>query len=249
VSSAAAERTAAGVRRMFDRVAPRYDLANAVFSFGRDRRWRRAAARATGLGAGELAADVACGTGALTRELARQAPGATVVGVDFSQEMLRRAAGGVRGTPEGCPGRSGGCPGGSGPRYLAGDAVRLPLADASVDVVTIAFGLRNLPQPGNGLLELRRVLRRGGRLVVCEFSHPAVPLLGAVYRRYLIRLMPLAARALTSDPEAYEYLARSIGEWPDQPGLAGWLRRAGFTRVAWRDLDGGIVALHRGVAG
>jgi demethylmenaquinone methyltransferase / 2-methoxy-6-polyprenyl-1,4-benzoquinol methylase len=214
---------------MFDRVAPRYDLANTVFSFGQDRLWRRAAARAAGLGAGERAADVACGTGALTRELRRLAPGAPVVGVDFSWEMVRRAAT-------------------EGGRFVVGDALRLPLADASMDVVTIAFGLRNLAEPGQGLVELRRVLRPGGRLVVCEFSTPVGPVLGGVYRRYLTRLMPAAARRLTSDPEAYEYLARSIGAWPDQAGLAGWLRQAGFARIAWRDLTGGIVALHRGVA-
>jgi demethylmenaquinone methyltransferase / 2-methoxy-6-polyprenyl-1,4-benzoquinol methylase len=223
----AAERTAQGVQRMFDRVAPRYDLANTVFSLGRDRALRHPAARATRLAAGEVAADVACGTGALTRELAALAPGATVVGLDFSLEMLRRAGHG---------------------RFAAGDAIQLPLADASVDVVTIAFGLRNLPEPGQGLLEFRRVLRPGGRLVVCEFSTPVVPVLRGVYRRYLTRLMPVAARRLTSDPEAYQYLARSIGAWPDQSGLARWMQQAGFAEVAWRDLTGGIVALHRGVA-
>jgi demethylmenaquinone methyltransferase / 2-methoxy-6-polyprenyl-1,4-benzoquinol methylase len=226
----AAERTADGVRRMFDRVAPRYDLANTVFSLGQDRAWRQAAARAAGLADGQSAVDVACGTGALTRELAASAPGARVLGVDFSWEMVRRAAG-----PR--------------PDYLAGDALRLPLRDSSVDVVTIAFGLRNLPEPGRGLLEFRRVLRPGGRLVVCEFSQPVVPVLRGVYRRYLTRLMPVAARRLTSDPEAYQYLARSIGAWPDQAGLAAWLQQAGFTRVAWRDLSGGIVALHRATAG
>ena len=213
---------------MFDRVAPRYDLANTVFSLGQDKGWRRAAARAARLATGEVAADVACGTGALTRELEAVAPGALVVGFDFSLEML---AHGPRG------------------RIAAGDAVRLPLADASVDVVTIAFGLRNLPAPGRGLLEFRRVLRPGGRLVVCEFSQPVVPVFREVYRRYLTRLMPVAARRLTSDPEAYQYLARSIGAWPDQPGLARWLQEAGFAEVAWRNLTGGIVALHRGVAG
>jgi demethylmenaquinone methyltransferase / 2-methoxy-6-polyprenyl-1,4-benzoquinol methylase len=226
----AAERTADGVRRMFDRVAPRYDLANTVFSLGQDRAWRQAAARAAGLADGQSAVDVACGTGALTRELAASAPGARVLGVDFSWEMVRRA-------PD------------AGPVYLVGDAVRLPLRDSSVDVVTIAFGLRNLPEPGRGLLEFRRVLRPGGRLVVCEFSQPVVPVLRGVYRRYLTRLMPVAARRLTSDPEAYQYLARSIGAWPDQAGLAAWLQQAGFTRVAWRDLTGGIVALHRATAG
>jgi demethylmenaquinone methyltransferase/2-methoxy-6-polyprenyl-1,4-benzoquinol methylase len=232
--SPAAERTADGVRRMFDRVAPRYDLANTVFSLGQDRAWRRAAARAAGLAGGQTAVDVACGTGALTRELAASAPAATVLGVDFSWEMVRRAAAAEAG-PD--------------PAYLVGDALRLPLRDASVDVVTIAFGLRNLPEPGRGLLELRRVLRPGGRLVICEFSQPVVPVLRGVYRRYLTRLMPVAARRLTSDPEAYQYLARSIGAWPDQAGLATWLQQAGFTRVAWRDLTGGIVALHRATAG
>src|SRR5512133_2889884 len=237
----AAERTAEGVRRMFDRVAPRYDLANTVFSLGQDKGWRQAAARATRLTAGEAAVDVACGTGSLTRELEAMAPDALVVGVDFSQEMLKRAR--ADGEAEGAapdPTRPG--------RYVAGDALQLPLADASVDVVTIAFGLRNLPEPGRGLLEFRRVLRPGGRLVICEFSQPVVPVFREVYRRYLTRLMPVAARRLTSDPEAYQYLARSIGAWPDQPGLARWLQEAGFDKVAWRDLSGGIVALHRGVA-
>jgi demethylmenaquinone methyltransferase / 2-methoxy-6-polyprenyl-1,4-benzoquinol methylase len=237
--SPAAERTADGVRRMFDRVAPRYDLANTVFSLGQDRAWRRAAARAAGLAGGQSAVDVACGTGALTRELAAAAPGATVLGVDFSWEMVRRGAG-TEASAEAGPDPA--------PAYLVGDALRLPLRDASVDVVTIAFGLRNLPEPGRGLLEFRRVLRPGGRLVVCEFSQPVVPVLRGVYRRYLTRLLPVAARRLTSDPEAYQYLARSIGAWPDQAGLAAWLQQAGFTRVAWRDLSGGIVALHRATA-
>jgi len=229
--SPAAERTSAGVRRMFDRVAPRYDLANTVFSLGQDRAWRRAAAVATGLGDGEVAVDVACGTGALTRELARLAPGAVVAGFDFSWEMVRRGVG----------------EGGTG-RLAVADALRLPLADGSADVLTIAFGLRNLPEPGQGLLEFRRVLRPGGRLLVCEFSQPVVPVLRQVYRRYLTRLMPLAARRLSSDPEAYQYLARSIGSWPDQQGLARWVQEAGFEKVRWRNLSGGIVALHRGAA-
>ena len=238
----AAQRTGEGVRRMFDRVAPRYDLANTVFSLGQDKGWRQAAARATRLAPGEVAVDVACGTGALTRELEAIAPGALVVGMDFSQEMLKRARpnGGATDAPPDLPQPS---------RYVAGDALQLPLADASVDVVTIAFGLRNLPEPGQGLLEFRRVLRPGGRLVVCEFSQPVVPVFRQVYRRYLTRLMPVAARRLTSDPEAYQYLARSIGAWPDQPGLARWLQEAGFDEVAWRHLSGGIVALHRGVVG
>jgi demethylmenaquinone methyltransferase/2-methoxy-6-polyprenyl-1,4-benzoquinol methylase len=215
---------------MFDRVAPRYDLVNTVLSFGQDRRWREAAARATGLAAGEVAVDVACGTGRLAVELARLEPGAIVIGLDFAREMVRRA------NPGGCERLS----------FAVADAMRLPLADASVDVVTIAFGLRNLPEPGQGLLELRRVLRPGGRLVVCEFSRPVLPGFRQVYERYLSQLLPLTAKRLSSDPEAYQYLARSIGAWPGQAELAAWLRDAGLERVRWRDLTGGVVALHRG---
>jgi demethylmenaquinone methyltransferase/2-methoxy-6-polyprenyl-1,4-benzoquinol methylase len=221
---------------MFDRVAPRYDLANTVLSFGRDRRWRERAARATGLAAGEVAADVACGTGALTVELAHLEPRASVLGVDFSWEMVRRAERLL--ADQAGDGRMLG--------LAVADAMRLPLRDASVDVVTIAFGLRNLPEPGQGLLELRRVLRPGGRLVVCEFSRPVLPVLRQAYDRYLHRLLPLAARRVSSDPEAYLYLARSISAWPDRPELARWLQDAGFERVRWQDLSGGIVALHRG---
>jgi demethylmenaquinone methyltransferase / 2-methoxy-6-polyprenyl-1,4-benzoquinol methylase len=229
MSSPAAERTAAGVRAMFDRVAPRYDLANTLLSFGQDRGWRQAAARATRLAPGELALDVACGTGGLTRALARLQPRATVFGADFSFEMVRRA------------------PKAPGPAYLAADALRLPFEDGSLDVVTISFGLRNLPDPDQGLREFRRVLRQGGRVLVCEFSRPTAPVFSQAYDRYLVRMLPRAARWIASDAEAYQYLARSIGAWPDQPGLARRLRRVGFTQVQWRDLTGGIVALHRGV--
>src|SRR5574341_2364517 len=228
---------ATGVRAMFDRVAPRYDRANTLLSMGQDRFWRLAAAGATGLGPGEVALDVACGTGALTRDLARRQPGARVLGADFSWEMVRRGP-----SMDAAAGRRAAVPDG----YLAADAMRLPLADATVDVVTIAFGLRNLPDPIGGLREFRRVLRPGGRLVVCEFSRQVFGPFREVYERYLFRLLPLAARLVTSDPEAYQYLARSIGAWPDQAGLAAWLRGAGFEAVQWRNLSGGIVALHRG---
>ena len=231
-TSPAAERTAAGVRAMFDRVAPRYDLANTLLSLGQDRGWRQAAAKATRLAPGEVALDVACGTGGLTRALARFQPRATVLGADFAVEMVRRAP-----RP----------PDAMDPAYLAADAVKLPFGDDTLDVVTIAFGLRNLPDPDQGMREFHRVLRQGGRLVVCEFSKPTAPLFGQVYDRYLVTLLPRAARLVASDAEAYQYLARLIGAWPDQAGLARQLRRLGFNQVQWRDLSGGIVALHRGV--
>jgi demethylmenaquinone methyltransferase / 2-methoxy-6-polyprenyl-1,4-benzoquinol methylase len=288
--SPAAQRSAQGVQAMFNRVAPRYDLANTMISFGQDRGWRLAAARATRLAPAEVALDVACGTGALTRALARLQPDASVLGADFAWEMVRRApepnlmgrlgggevagavhdaagrlgdwagngdgghqpvwrSGGrrVAGLVQDAAGRLGADQAGAEPRYLVADALALPFPDASLDVVTIAFGLRNLPQPDAGLREFRRVLRPGGRLVVCEFSRPSGPRFGQVYDRYLTRLLPVAARGISSDPEAYRYLVESIGAWPDQPGLARRLRRAGFVEVRWRNLTGGIVALHRGV--
>jgi demethylmenaquinone methyltransferase/2-methoxy-6-polyprenyl-1,4-benzoquinol methylase len=267
--SPAAERTAGGVRTMFDRVAPRYDLTNTVISLGQDRGWRTSAARATRLAPGETAIDVACGTGALTRTLARLEPNAHVIGADFAWEMVRRAPRergdkGVNSAIEmvrRAP-RERGAKGVNSasemvrraPRergvkvaYLAGDATRLPLPNESADVVTIAFGLRNLPDPDAGLREFRRVLRPGGRLVICEFSTPTAPVFSTVYDRYLSKLIPVAAKAVSSDSEAYAYLARSIDAWPDQPGLARRMRRAGFVDVAWRNLTGGVVALHRGM--
>jgi demethylmenaquinone methyltransferase/2-methoxy-6-polyprenyl-1,4-benzoquinol methylase len=248
--SPAAERTAGGVRTMFDRVAPRYDLTNTVISLGQDRGWRTSAARATRLAPGETAIDVACGTGALTRTLARLEPNAHVIGADFAWEMVRRAprergAGGVNLASEMV--RLAPRERGVKVAYLAGDATRLPLPNESADVVTIAFGLRNLPDPDAGLREFRRVLRPGGRLVICEFSTPTAPVFSTVYDRYLSKLIPVAAKAVSSDSEAYAYLARSIDAWPDQPGLARRMRRAGFVDVAWRNLTGGVVALHRGM--
>ena len=128
---------------------------------------------------------------------------------------------------------------------VAGDALRLPFADESFDAVTISFGLRNTADADRALRELLRVTRPGGRLVVCEFSHPTWAPFRTVYVEYLMRALPAVARRVSSDPAAYEYLAESIRAWPDQAGLAVVLQRAGWERVAWRDLTGGIVALHR----
>jgi demethylmenaquinone methyltransferase/2-methoxy-6-polyprenyl-1,4-benzoquinol methylase len=130
--------------------------------------------------------------------------------------------------------------------FVAGDATRLPFADASFDAVTISFGLRNVHEPEIALAEMHRVTRPGGRLVVCEFSQPTWAPFRQVYSEYLMRALPAVARAVSSNPEAYVYLAESIRQWPDQRGLASSLQRAGWSDVAWRDLSGGIVALHRG---
>ena len=219
------------VAEMFDGVAKRYDLTNTVLSFGQDRGWRRATRAALGLRPGERVLDVGAGTGVSTEELARS--GAFAVGADLSIGMLR-AGRAVR--PE-VP-------------LLAGDALRLPFADATFDAVTISFALRNVVDTEAALRELARVTRPGGRLVVCEFSHPVNPAFRTVYLQYLMRSLPAVARGVSSNPDAYVYLAESIRAWPDQTALAARIGAAGpWNRVGWRNLTGGIVALHRATRG
>lgn len=231
------EKSAALVQAMFDRVAPRYDLANTVFSFGQDRHWRRVAAKAAAVGPGDVAVDVAAGTGALAHDLA--VTGAEVVAADFSWNMLAAGADRERRGVAGDPGRP--------LRWVNADGLRLPFADASVDAVTIAFGLRNLPDPAAGLAEFARVTRPGGRLVVLEFSQPTWAPFREVYGRYLLGAMPQVAKVVTSDPLAYRYLAESIQAWPDQDALARVVRDAGWDAVRYANLTGGIVAVHRAV--
>jgi len=216
------------VAAMFDEVAARYDLTNTVLSLGQDRGWRAAVADALDLAPGERVLDLAAGTATSSAALART--GADVVGCDFSLGML---AVGQRAGHEGV-------------ELVAGDALALPFADASFDAVTIAFGLRNTQDVDRALAELLRVTRPGGRLVVCEFSHPTWAPFRTVYVEYLMKALPAVAHRVSSDPAAYVYLAESIRAWPAQAALAGHLQRAGWGSVAWRDLTGGIVALHRG---
>jgi len=226
VTRATLEKAPSEVAAMFDEVAPRYDLTNAVLSLGQDRGWRTAVRDALRLRAGDRVLDLAAGTATSSAALATS--GARVVGCDFSLGMLRQG----RGKP--------------GVHLVAGDALRLPFADASFDAVTISFGLRNTADPQHALGEMLRVTRPDGRLVVCEFSSPTWAPFRTVYTEYLMRALPAVARRVSSDPAAYEYLAESIRAWPDQPGLAAQLQAAGWTRVGWRNLTGGIVALHRG---
>jgi demethylmenaquinone methyltransferase/2-methoxy-6-polyprenyl-1,4-benzoquinol methylase len=215
----------AEVAAMFDRVARRYDLTNTVLSGGLDAGWRRATREALDPRPGQVVLDVAAGTAVSTVELA--GTGATAIALDFSQGMLR--AGASRPVPK-----------------VAGDAMRLPLADESVDGVVISFGLRNVADPDAALREFRRVTRPGGTLVVCEFSSPTWAPFRTVYTEYLMQALPRIARAVSSNPDAYVYLAESIRAWPDQAALAARLQGAGWSDVAWRNLTGGIVALHRG---
>ncbi|MQA24649.1 MAG: demethylmenaquinone methyltransferase [Micromonosporaceae bacterium] len=214
------------VAAMFDGVAQRYDLTNTVLSFGQDRLWRRATRDALDLRPGERCLDLAAGTGVSTEELAGS--GAEVVGADLSLGML--AAGTHRDVP-----------------LLAADALALPFADGAFDAVTISFGLRNIVDTAAALREMARVTRPGGRLVVCEFSHPVWGPFREAYLKYLMAGLPAVARAVSSNPEAYVYLAESIQAWPDQAALAARIGGAGWRKVAWRNLTGGIVALHRAV--
>jgi len=215
----------AEVAAMFDRVAGRYDVTNTVLSGGLDAGWRRATREALGARPGATVLDVAAGTAVSTVELA--AGGVHAIACDFSQGMLR--AGAARPVPK-----------------VAGDAMALPLADESVDGVVISFGLRNVADPQAALREFARVTRPGGTLVVCEFSSPVWRPFRTVYTEYLMRALPVIARAVSSNPEAYVYLAESIRAWPGQAELATWLQGAGWAGVEWRNLTGGAVALHRG---
>ncbi len=209
---------------MFDGVAGRYDLTNTVLSFGQDRRWRRVTRAALQQRTGDKVLDLAAGTAVSSVELARS--GTNVVACDFSLGMLRQGRG--RGVP-----------------LVAGDALRLPFAEGSFDAVTISFGLRNVADIDLALREMLRVTRPGGRLIVCEFSQPTWAPFRTIYMKYLMRALPAVARRVSSNPDAYVYLAESIQAWPDQSTLAARVAGAGWERVAWRNLSGGIVALHR----
>ncbi len=215
---------------MFDHVAAKYDLTNDVLSLGQDRYWRREVVRAVGARPGQTVLDLAAGTG--TSSLPFAAAGASVVSSDFSLGMLTE---GRRRYPD-LP-------------FVGGDATTLPFADDSFDAVTISFGLRNVVDVPGALAEMHRVTKPGGRLVVCEFSHPTWTPFRTVYEEYLMKALPPIARRVSSAPEAYVYLAESIQAWPSQPELAARIVAAGWTRAAWRNLSGGIVALHRATAG
>lgn len=216
----------ADVSAMFDKVADRYDLLNDALSLGMDRRWRRVVAKAVGAGPGQLVLDLAAGTGTSARSFT--AAGARCVACDFSFGMLSV---GARRRAERLS-------------FVAGDALALPFADGTFDAVTISFGLRNVADTGQALRELLRVTRIGGRLVICEFSHLPAQRLNALYEQYLTRALPVLARRLSGNAEAYDYLAESIRDWPPQQELAGKIAAAGWCGVSWRNLTLGVVALH-----
>jgi demethylmenaquinone methyltransferase / 2-methoxy-6-polyprenyl-1,4-benzoquinol methylase len=215
------------VAAMFDGVARRYDLTNTVLSAGLDRRWRKRTRECLELRPGQRVLDLAAGTGVSTAEL--QLSGATAIGCDFSLGMLRagKAVRSRRDVP-----------------FVAGDGMHLPFADGVFDAATIAFGLRNVADVPMALRELARVVRPGGRLVVCEFSRPTFRPFRVVYLNYLMRALPAIARRVSSNSDAYVYLAESIRAWPAQDELALTIASAGWSDVRYRNLTGGVVALH-----
>lgn len=214
---------------MFDSIARRYDLLNTVLSFGADARWRRRAARAASLPADGRALDVACGSGKLTGELLRQATSGLVLGLDFSPQMLRVAA---RDEP--------------GPTYVRGDGLNLPFPDCVFDAVTVAFGLRNFAYPERGLVEMRRVLRPGGRAVVLEFLRPKRGPIGAAYRSYLVHVLPRVGGWISGDMQAYRYLSDTVDAYRKPEELVDLAGRAGWRDIGMKLLTMGTVGLLTG---
>jgi demethylmenaquinone methyltransferase/2-methoxy-6-polyprenyl-1,4-benzoquinol methylase len=226
------------VQRMFAAIAPRYDLNNRLHSFGRDQAWRRAAVRLAAVQSTDNVLDVACGTGDLAEAFAK-AGAAAVVGIDFTQAMLdvavQRAA------------RLWPAPGRVAPSYRRGDAMDLPFEHASFDIVSIAFGIRNVADPARALSEFKRVLRPGGRLVVLEFSQPANPLLRAANSFYTQRIMPLTATLIAHDRSgAYRYLPKSISTFCDRAALARLMEQAGFRNITQHPMTFGVCVAYLG---
>jgi demethylmenaquinone methyltransferase / 2-methoxy-6-polyprenyl-1,4-benzoquinol methylase len=224
------------VREMFAGIANRYDLLNHLLSGNTDRRWRRLVAKRLQevlSTEGARALDVACGTGDLSLALAERT-GARVVGTDFCRPMLEIAARKARTNVS------------SEIPFVEGDALNLPFADEAFDAVSIAFGLRNLSSVETGLKELWRVLKPAGRAAILEFSTPVVPGFRALFQFYFTRVLPRIGGIISGSRGAYEYLPDSVSRFPDQKRLAALMREAGFIEVEYRNLTGGIAALHMG---
>jgi demethylmenaquinone methyltransferase/2-methoxy-6-polyprenyl-1,4-benzoquinol methylase len=222
------------VNRMFDRVAGNYDALNSVMTAGLHHRWRERAAARAELGPGDSALDVCCGTGDLALELAgRVAPGGRVVGCDFSEPMLDLAREKVAARGVG------------GIRFEWADALQLPYDGERFDAITVGFGVRNLADLDRGLREMARVLKPGGRLVILEITQPTRPPLSWFYSLWFDRIVPLLG-TFSSDPEAYSYLPQSVRSFPSPRGLAEKMDAAGFERIRYTVLAGGIIAIHSG---
>jgi len=214
------------VAAMFDGVAKRYDLVNDLLSLGQTKVWRRATTKIIAPKPGMKILDLAAGTGSSSEPLA--AAGADVIPADFSEGML---AAGRKARPH--------------LAFTKADALNLPFSDGQFDLVTISFGLRNTADIDLALAQMLRVTKSGGQLVVCEFSSPTFGPFRTIYTNYLMRALPWVARRTSSNPDAYIYLAESIRAWPDQKALAAKIEAAGWSRVTWTNLTGGVVAVHK----
>jgi demethylmenaquinone methyltransferase/2-methoxy-6-polyprenyl-1,4-benzoquinol methylase len=216
------------VRRMFNAIAPRYELVNSVFSVGRDASWRRRAVRLAEVRADDDVLDIACGTGDFARAFARAKP-RSVVGCDFAHEMLRRAGGRRTGDLGWCE----------------ADALHLPFRNGSFSIVSCAFGIRNFQDLGAGFREILRVLRNDGRAVILEFGRPRNAIVRGLYELYSTRVMPAAASWLSGDRSgAYRYLPRSVVSFLDAEGICNRLRQVGFSRATATELSAGIVTVY-----
>jgi demethylmenaquinone methyltransferase/2-methoxy-6-polyprenyl-1,4-benzoquinol methylase len=223
------------VREMFATIAARYDLLNHLLSGNIDRRWRRLVAktlRATLTSSEARVLDVACGTGDLSITLFKSGT-AQILGIDFCRPMLDIAASKALKSGFSLP-------------FIEGDALYLPFADRSFEAATIAFGLRNLTSVEAGFKELLRVLKPGGKVAILEFSKPTAPLLRPLFRIYFTKLLPLAGGLISGSRSAYQYLPDSVSRFPDQKELSNLMIKAGFEDVTFRNLTGGIAALHLG---
>jgi demethylmenaquinone methyltransferase/2-methoxy-6-polyprenyl-1,4-benzoquinol methylase len=224
------------VRRVFDSVADRYDLMNDLMSGGIHRLWKRQLIERLSPRPGQQLLDVAGGTGDIAcRFLDHAGADSSVTVCDINEAMLRR--GRDRAIDEGRL---------TGIRWVVGDAERLPVADASADAYTIAFGLRNVTDIDAALTEARRALKPGGRFLCLEFSHVAVPLLSRAYDLYSFAVLPRLGQMVAGDRDAYQYLVESIRRFPPQGELARRMSAAGLEQVSFRNLTGGIAALHSG---
>ncbi len=226
---------ARAVRDMFSGIARRYDLLNHVLSANIDKRWRRLVRESLAdvlADPDAVVLDVACGTGDLSLELARDAK-ARIVGSDFCRPMLLLAKDKTSQAAKSIP-------------YFEADAMNLPVADNHFDAVTIAFGLRNLANFRDGLSELHRVLKPGGRLVILEFSSPVIPGFRGLFNFYFTRILPRIGGAVSGSRDAYTYLPDSVTKFPDQRSLAALMENIGFTTVEYTNLTGGIAAIHGG---
>lgn len=221
------------VKKIFETIAPKYDLFNILSSFGIDRLWRRSTVKYAGITSRSVVLDLAAGTGDLTMAIARQGRPKSILSTDFVSEMLevgKRKAAEYTGSTK--------------IDFEVADAQSLPFDDAAFDVVTIAFGVRNLPDRAANFREVRRVLKPGGRYVILEFSKPPFPPFRRLYHFYLKTVIPALGGLLTGDRPSFAYLNESIRAFPSQINLAAELHAAGFERVAWHNLTFGIVAVH-----